>query len=199
MTEGTTKRSILSGLPGTEAEVKAQSEYMAGMIREIFGDNEFTRLLDESHVWKQMKEGLTLADILQLSKDQLEALYSVGHQALAAGQPEKAKDAFIQLIQIDPMDERFVYMLGLSCQMLGEIEHAAKVYVQFIARDATNPEGYLRLAECLLAAGEVTEARDTFRTARNMAEGKPEFAVSLAYAKTMIETAEARLAASASA
>ncbi|MNL48429.1 hypothetical protein D3C87_1712880 [compost metagenome] len=57
--------------------------------------------------------------------------------------------------------------------MDADLERAAYFYLNFLALDATNPEGYLRLGECLMSAGELEEARASIQTALEFArEGK---------------------------
>ena len=57
-----------------------------------------------------------------------------------------------------------------ACQTRGELNKAAQMYLQFLGLDATNPMGYLRLGECLLAAKEFSEAQAAFLTAKEFAE-----------------------------
>ena len=69
---------------------------------------------------------------------------------------------------------------------------AGKLYVHFLALDATNPDGYLRLGECFLAAREIEEARTCFENARRLAadgHGRPGV---LAHAICMLDAARSQ-------
>lgn len=116
------------------------------------------------------RDGLSLGDVLGVSKEQKQALLDLGCGLAQAGQLEKACDVLLRLVQLDPLEERAIYALGTVCQTRGELHKAAQLYLQFLALDATNPIGYLRLGECLLAAKEFAQARAAILTARDLAE-----------------------------
>ncbi|KAB0676859.1 tetratricopeptide repeat protein [Aureimonas leprariae] len=120
-----------------------------------------------------MGEGLSLADIFGITKDELDALVNQACLFIQAGDTAKARDVLTKLAQLEPTDERGSYLLGTTFQMEGDLERAVFFYTRFLALDATNPEGYLRLGECLMTAGERNEATAAFRTALDFArEGK---------------------------
>ncbi len=190
------KPSILDGMPTTEEEMQKSLEFAGTAYEHFLENSEFGQKLKDSHVLKLMREeGLTLAEAIDMPKEQLEAVYALGHQQLVAGDSKKALDTFMQLIQFDPMDERYIYCLGVACQMNGEYAKAAKVFVQFLARDATNPEGYLRLGECFMHAGELENAREVFDLAGAMAEDKPQHSDVLPYVQSMLSNIDAQIAA----
>lgn len=193
-----TKPSILDGMPTTEEDMQKAFEFAGNAYEHFLENSEFGQQLKDSHVLKLMREeGLTLAEAIDMPKEQLEAVYALGHQQLVAGDSKKAQDTFMQLIQFDPMDERYIYCFGVACQMNGKYAEAAKVFVQFLARDATNPEGYLRLGECFMHSGELENAREVFDLAGALAEGKPQHADVLPYVQTMLSNIDAQMAANA--
>ncbi|MDC9823020.1 hypothetical protein PRN20_04690 [Devosia sp. ZB163] len=119
------------------------------------------------------KDGRSLGDVLGITKEQKVALLDLGCRLLQVGETDKAVDVLMRLNQLDPLEERALYALGVACQTRGELEKAAQMYLQFLALDATNPMGYLRLGECLLAAKEFSEAQAALLTAKEFAqEGK---------------------------
>ncbi len=133
--------------------------------------------LDETsrNLIEATKDGSTLGDVLGITKEQKAALLDLGCRLLQVGDTDKAVDVLMRLIQLDPLQERAFYALGVASQTRGELNKAAQMYLQFIALDATNPMGYLRLGECLLAAKEYSEAQAAFLTAKEFAEeGKGE-------------------------
>ena len=117
-----------------------------------------------------MREGLSLADIIGITKQQRDALLAQGGRLLQLGEIGKARDVFLQLYRLEYTDERAIYGLATTYQLEGDFATAAKLYVMFMAYDATNPEGHLRLAECLLGAKEYEKAEAFFIVARDFAK-----------------------------
>lgn len=119
------------------------------------------------------RDGLALGDVLGITREQKAALLDLGCRLLQLGETDKAFDVLLRLNQLDPLEERAIYALGVACQTRGDVQKAAQMYLQFLALDATNPMGYLRLGECLLAAREYREAFAAFETASEFArQGK---------------------------
>lgn len=116
-------------------------------------------------VLELMQSGLSLADIFEIGKEERDALLVQGFQLLQVGEIKQAQDFFMVLHQLEPLDERVIYGFAASYQAAGDYAIAAKMYVNFIALDATNPEGHLRLAECFMAAKEYDNATESFEIA----------------------------------
>jgi len=139
-----------------------------------FGDDMVRRALPNldprsRELLQLTRDGLSLGDVLGVTKEQKAALLDLGCRLLQLGQTDKAMDVLVRLNQLDPLEERAIYAIGVACQTKGELEKAAQMYLQFLALDATNPIGYLRLGECLLAAREYAEAYAAFETASEFA------------------------------
>ena len=121
--------------------------------------------LDDNPIFKRMMEGETGAQAMGLSRDELEVLYSLGFGMLSAGDVQKAYDVFFQLVMIDPFEAKNHYCMGVVKQMQGNFKAATEQFVNFLALDATNPQGYLRLGECKLALGQKDVALEAFKIA----------------------------------
>ncbi|MEM8797308.1 MAG: hypothetical protein AAGE61_17240 [Pseudomonadota bacterium] len=119
-----------------------------------------TGLQDKEFV-KMMQQGISPADIIGLTEEELNALFTMGIQFMNAGQVEKARDIFETLTMLNQDDNRFTYALATTHQVDGNFSLAAKLYMMFLAMEATNVEGYLRVSECLMGAKEFDEAIDT--------------------------------------
>lgn len=117
-----------------------------------------------------MGEGYSLADLLDLGDQHKEALFQLGCRLLTSGQSDQAAAIFTTLSLLDPLEARALYGLGVTEQCRGNLRAAAQLFIQFLALDATNPDGYLRLGECLIAAKEIEEARAALQTALKLAE-----------------------------
>lgn len=163
--------SILDGMFKDEQTIRKTSDYAQSIIKEILphlGD-------DIKDVIEATIDGSTLADVFGIDKEHLGALLDLGCSLLQAGETRKGIDVLTRLHQFDPLEERAYYALGVAYQTQGELPKAAHFYLQFLALDATNPMGYLRLGECLLAAQEHAEALSAFSVAESLAvDGKGE-------------------------
>lgn len=158
--------SILEGPFSNKQAMTDAAVFANDMISNALPDlDERSRELIEA-----TKDGTTLGTVLGITKEQKAALLDLGCRLLQVGQTDKAVDVLMRLNQYDPYEERAYYALGVACQTRGELSKAAQMYLQFLGLDATNPMGYLRLGECLLAAKEFSEAQAAFLTAKEFAE-----------------------------
>lgn len=109
--------------------------------------------------------GETIAQVKGLTRQDLELLYAYGFKFLANRDAERAEDVFAHLCLIDPLQAKNHYCLGVVHQIKQQWDIAIDDFSRFCALDATNPEGYLRIGECLTAKGERAEARDAYEVA----------------------------------
>lgn len=181
--------SILDGMPTTEKELVAGIEFASPILNKAIEDAKFPERVHS--VLDLMKEGLSLGDIMGLTKQHRDALLLQGCRYLQLGDLAKGRDILTQLYQIEPMDERTIYALATSYQLEQNFAAAGKLYVLFLALDATNPEGHLRLGECFLGAKEYDNAESSFSIAHNFAKsaGKADCA---ALAAKMLEMTRAQ-------
>jgi tetratricopeptide (TPR) repeat protein len=121
--------------------------------------------LDRHPVVQGLMEGQTAAQTLGLSRADLDALYAVGFGALTSGDFGRAQDVFTRLALIDPLEARHRYCLGVIAQQRGDHGAAVDHLVNFLALDATNADGYLRLGESFAALGRRRDAAEAFRIA----------------------------------
>lgn len=187
-------RSILDGMPSNPAELNEALKFANPLIEQVLEKMELTER--QRDAIELMKEGLSLADILGFTKQHRDAMLVQGARLLQSGDVKKARDAFTTLYQLEPMDERVIYMLANTHQVDGDFETAGKLYITFLALDATNPEGYLRLGECFLGAKEYSNAQDTFEIAMNTARRQNDEKAA-AHAEKMLAVVREQIAAKA--
>ena len=183
--------SILDNMVENEEQLKSVMAVASGVTAELLEELG----LHDNEVVKLMKEGLSPADIFGISKEQLDGLFVHGIDLVQSGEFLKARDIFIRLCQLESLDERFIYALATTYQLEGRFEIAGKIYMQFLALDATSAEGYLRLGECFLGNQEYDHAASSFRTARREAERGNGNANAIEYAARMTEHVAERKAA----
>lgn len=162
--------SILDGMPKTEAELKKVFDIAGAASAHVIQGMELSER--QQSIIDLMKEGMSLADILGISKEHRDALLVQGGRFLQLGEIQKARDTLTVLYQMEPMDERVIYALATSFQLEGNFKAAGQLYVHFLALDATNPDGFLRLGECFLGAKEYEDAKGSFEKGFELATRK---------------------------
>lgn len=121
--------------------------------------------LDKDPALLAVLDGQTIAQVKGLSRDDLEVLYAYAFRFLANGDLRKAEDGFSYLCLIDPLVAKNHYCLGVARQMQEKWDMAVDDFARFCALDATNPEGYLRIGECLTAKGDQVAASQAYNVA----------------------------------
>lgn len=121
--------------------------------------------MQDDRIVQGIRDGLTPAQSMGLTRDDLSVLYTLGFQKLNAGDLAAAHDMFLWLALIDPLHAPNFYCFGVTLQMQGKAAEAIDVLLRFLALDATNPVGYLRYGECKLALGDAKAAREAFELA----------------------------------
>lgn len=112
-----------------------------------------------------LHHGVTPADLRGITPEELEAVYSLTLDELAAGQVDEAFEHASLLVSNDPWDRRHHLVMALCLQQFGLYEAAARSYVHALAFDATDALATYRVGECLLAMGEPAQAREAFEDA----------------------------------
>ncbi len=105
-----------------------------------------------------LEQGGRLSQLLQLTPEQLDLVYSAAHQLYAQGRHQEALKAFGVLAGLDPSQGRFHHAVATCLQRLGRYRDASMCYLflQVIEPDGVEP--LFRLAECALAEGEAESA-----------------------------------------
>lgn len=184
--------SLFDGLPRTEAEMREVHRASAAMIGAYAASGKLSPKAQS--IFDALDEGLSLADVMNITKEERDALLVQGTRLLQVGDLDGAQEMLLMLYRLEPMDERAVYALAATFQAKQEYAYAAKLYLVFLALDATNPQGYLRLGECLMANREFDEAGAYFEAAKTLAAGtRSETAVN-AHADAMLGALASRAA-----
>ena len=149
-----------SGLDSKETQdfIKEMVEIWDGFVEE-------SGLGKDHPIVKGLEEGRTLAQITGLTRDDLDVLYAHGFSLLNKGSYDKAVTIFGNLTMIDPLEGKNHYCLGVALQMMGKHEVARDTFLSFLMLEATNPDGYLRLGESMMALGDRDMAIGAFELA----------------------------------
>ncbi|MGJ0508137.1 MAG: tetratricopeptide repeat protein [Methylocystis sp.] len=184
--------SIIDTPYKTEAELLKALELAAPMIDEALARRNFAPA--QKQLIALMRAGFSYADIFAISEEDRNAMLSVGVRLLKVGDTKRARDVLYTLFQMEPSDGRVLYALAGCYQAQGNVATAAKLYIFFLAGDATNPHGYARLGECFMVAREYQNARDAFKYSAIEAERANAPRRVIDYARKMMAEAEGRLA-----
>ena len=152
-------KDMAEALTGPDAE--EIMTHFAGYMQTFLSASGF----DQNPLVKGMMAGATPAQSLGLKRADLDALYGVAFASLTSGDMQRADDLFMYLCLLDPLEARYRYCLGVIAQQRGTFDLAVEHFINFLALDATNADGYLRLGECYAALGNKTEAREAFEIA----------------------------------
>lgn len=143
--------------PDAEEILTKFGQYMEAFLRESG--------LDQEPIVKGFMAGQTAAQTMGLTRADLDALYAAAYASLTSGNMKVAEDLLTYLCLLDPLEARYRYCLGVIAQQCASPAQALEHFINFLALDATNADGYLRLGECYLALGNKTQAREAFEIA----------------------------------
>ncbi len=184
--------SLFDGMPKTEAEMLEVQRISATMIGAYVSAGKLSPKAQS--IFDALEEGQSLGDIMNITKQEREALLVQGTRQLQAGDLAGAQETLLIAYRLEPTDARAVYALAAAFQAQQEYAYAAKMYLVFLALDATNPQGYLRLGECLMANREFAEAEGFFEAAKALAAGTRTAAAVNGHADAMLGAMAARAA-----
>jgi len=123
-----------------------------------------------------ISSGQDLCDAAGITRENLEALYQVGHSYYLAGDYPNAETIFASLCLYNTRNVRNWLALGAARQAQGHFEAAAGVFNFAQLLDLEDPEPVVKTSECYLAAGEIAKAADSLETLREMTENKSSLA-----------------------
>lgn len=112
-----------------------------------------------------MVQGVTLADLHGMTKEELDAVHVLACADLREGRPEAALERLAQLVQFAPDDRRYLVAYAMALQQVRRYESAAKFYGYALLMQATDALCALRIGECLAAQAQWAQAREAFEAA----------------------------------
>jgi type III secretion system low calcium response chaperone LcrH/SycD len=117
--------------------------------------------------------GATLKKLMGLSDHEMAAVYALGYNLYNQAKYLEAAKAFAFLVQHDHYERKYYKALGSALQMLKRYKDALQNYGMAATLDLTDPEPNFHAAECLIALGMLTEARDALEACIGMCANKP--------------------------
>jgi len=107
-----------------------------------------------------ISRGGTLGDAQGYEETHYEALYTLGHNLYGQSRYQDAVRIFGFLVLKNHLEPRYMNAYASSLQMVGNPLEAIKFYSIASMMDMSDPLPTFHTAECMLALGLVTEARE---------------------------------------
>ena len=116
-----------------------------------------------------LKAGGTLGPALDITEDEREAMYQLGHGFYAQGRYSEAFKAFSLLVIWDHLEPRYLIALGGAAQMLGRYNDALQHYSTATLVKLDDPVPPYHVAECLIALERLPEAIESLELCLTLA------------------------------
>lgn len=111
------------------------------------------------HFVEFIGKGYTIADLMQISPDRMEALYSLAYQNYVTKNYEDALKVFKVLVLYDQSEQKYTMGLAATEQDMGDYVKAANTYsLACLQTGLKDPEPMYFAAICLLKAGQKEDA-----------------------------------------
>ncbi len=119
--------------------------------------------------------GYTIADLMNIDSEKMEALYSLAYQNYVTRNFDDALKVFRVLVLYDQTEMKYTMGLAATYQELGEYQKAADVYAAAAVQSGlVDPEPMYFAAICLLKAGRRADAVFSLKSLASMGrEGNP--------------------------
>ena len=137
-------------------------------------------------------KGGVMHELVDLSKDQMESLYSVAFNLYQTNRIEESEQVFKMLVLCDHLNVKYQIGLGATRQAQGKYEEAADTYSMATLIDAEEPKLAFHSGECHLALGDLERAEAGFTGTLMRCEGRDEYNDLAAKAKGLLSIVEKR-------
>ncbi|CAH0536021.1 SycD/LcrH family type III secretion system chaperone [Vibrio marisflavi] len=120
-----------------------------------------------------LEQGKTLADLKDISLQELECVYSRGFDRFQHEDFASALEDFSYLIFHNPWDRRFHIALGSTLYCMKRYRDALNFFGLALFMDACDPIASYKIAQCLIELREIAAARDALQTAIQQSYSDP--------------------------
>ncbi|NVK57412.1 MAG: SycD/LcrH family type III secretion system chaperone [Alteromonadaceae bacterium] len=141
-----------------------------------------------------LDQGGVLADTVDLSKEQLEAIYTLAYNLYSAGSYSQALKVFQLLCNLNHYEARFYLGLGATRQALKQFELAGETYGFAAMLYPEDPRFPFHAAQCHLNLNNVKAAGSGFEEASRRCGNASEHAAIKTESDKQIESLQACLA-----
>ncbi|MDB2613863.1 SycD/LcrH family type III secretion system chaperone [Chlamydiales bacterium] len=109
------------------------------------------KLKDKKRVKKELSEGKTGQEVLELSDKQMKMLYKGAYTLFEGGKYLDSADAYLFLVTLNPHNYDYWLGLGMSLQLSGNIDGAIDAYEMASLIRIYDPVPYFYLSKCLFS------------------------------------------------
>lgn len=148
-------------------------------------------LLVERGAKKMYRGSVTLADVVGLSDNELEALYGVGYHLFNWGRYQPALDVFSVLTLYSPFRGHYWRAAGAVNQAMKRFKEAILAYDMAITNNNQDAVSYTYRGESLIAVGNVSGGVADLKRAIEAGQNFPAYANWVKRAKTLLSVREA--------
>lgn len=132
-------------------------------------DHDADRIYDHfTRLAGTVRQGGTIGQMLDITPDECEALYTVGHNLYQQARYSEAFKIFSRLVTYDHLNDRYLMALAGSAQLLGRYDDALHYYATVTLMRLDDPTPLFHCAECLFAMTRLNEAIETLELALEM-------------------------------
>jgi type III secretion system low calcium response chaperone LcrH/SycD len=110
-----------------------------------------------------LTQGGILGDVYDYNDTDYEVLYALGHSLYSQARYADAMRVFGFLVMHNHLEKRFMNAFASNLQMLKEYKEAIKYYSFASLMDMRDPLPTYHTAECMIAIGYITEAKEALR------------------------------------
>jgi type III secretion system low calcium response chaperone LcrH/SycD len=121
-----------------------------------------------------LEEGAQLHELQDLSTEELDALYHLGHNLHGAGAYDEAVQVFELLTALNDTNPRNWLALGVTLRLMGRHDEAIEALSVAQELDPENPLPTMNAYEAILALGDLPRALTALRLVLLIAGGNPE-------------------------
>ena len=133
------------------------------------------------------ENGLTMAELKNISREELEAVYNISYNAYNSGRYERSEKTFQFLCYFDHLVKKNWMGLGASRQMRKDYANAVDAYTFAYLLDDKDPLPPLHAADCHIALGNRDAALSGLNTAIDLAGNEDQHAAVRARAEALLE------------
>ena len=137
----------------------------------VNGDFDTSQLIDQAQTMQRwLAAGNSVGDAMNISPEQREALYQLGHGFYSQARFEDAFSVFSLLVIYEHMNERYLMALAGAAQMLGKYKDALQHYSTAALLMVNDPRPIFFSGECLIALGNFELAAESLSLVTEIAD-----------------------------
>lgn len=137
-----------------------------------------------------MNKGMMLKDAAGIKSSDLETLYAQAYQLYNTGKFEESRALFALLVNVDPIEPKYLFGVAACSHMLEQYEQAANCYNHSALLENENPVPYYHCADCYMKLEDKFSAIVVLKLCLERCGNKPQYSVIKDRAQMTLKKAE---------